>query len=157
MDTSIIPHAVRVVIASLILFSFELIWFDWDRDAYSRTQSNPHRSNCARTETESWNQWTEPVSRSPLLTNVSPLRPDLSGTVRSRADCTGANKSAFFLSTTGVSMNNFQPSQSTLLNQNRDATKFFGFLWTVRSSESAESGSSEEEPFARVCERLCSN
>ena len=40
METPLIPCAVRVVIASLILFSFELSWFDWDRDAYTTTRSS---------------------------------------------------------------------------------------------------------------------
>ena len=35
METPMIPYSVRAVIASLILFSFELSWFDWDRDAYT--------------------------------------------------------------------------------------------------------------------------
>ena len=37
----------------------------------------------------------------------------------------------------------------------RDQT--WSFQWTVRSPQSAESGSSEGEPFARECERPCSN
>ena len=61
MERPIIPYSVRAAIASLILFSFELSWFYWDRDAYTTTQScwhpsNPRRSYRARTETESWNQ-----------------------------------------------------------------------------------------------------
>ena len=127
METLIIPYAVRAVIASLIPFSFKLSWFDWDWDAYTTTQfcwhpSNSHRSNRARTEIESWNQWTGPVCRLPLPTNASLFGLDLSCTVRSRADCTGASKTVFFLFTTGVNINNFQPNQSALSSQNRDPT-----------------------------------
>ena len=39
METPIIPYSVRAVIASLILFSFELSWFYWDRDAYLHNYS----------------------------------------------------------------------------------------------------------------------
>ena len=44
----IIPYSVRAVIASLILFSFELSWFYWDRDAHTTTQSCWHPSNLRR-------------------------------------------------------------------------------------------------------------
>ena len=79
METPLIPCAVRAVIASLILFSFELSWFDWDRDAYTTTQScwhpfNPLRSYRARTETENWNQVNGPVSRRSLPINAPPLK-----------------------------------------------------------------------------------
>ena len=39
MEAPIIPYSARAVIASLILFSFELSWFDWDRDAYTQLRS----------------------------------------------------------------------------------------------------------------------
>ena len=128
METLQIPCAVRAVIALLILFSFDLSWSDWDRDAYTITQScwhssNPHRSYRARTETKNWNQWTGLVSRRSLPINALPLSLVLSCTVWSRANCTGASKIVLFLFTTGVSMNNFQTHQCTLSNQNRDSTK----------------------------------
>ena len=125
METPLIPCAVRAVITSLILFSFELSWFDLDRDAYTTTQScwhpfNPLRSYRARTETENWNQGNGPVSCRSLPINFkfnqssSPLSLVLSCTVWSRADCMGASKIVLFLFNTGVSTTNFQPHQNTL-------------------------------------------